>query len=333
MIRRLQWVLVEADAILALGIAIVVGILGLLNVTSQALATNAVLVTLAVLALSVLRDRTSRSGSDQTVQQSLDQLTAEIRAARQVLHRIEPVAEVLVSTERALSELTAVKVLRGGEVGQALAEARRQTDRWLFKGATGTYIRAVTLPEIYRTARQERRGFTIRLEILDPTDGTVCDRYARFRRSVSERPDGTGETWTKERVHEESYATILAACWYADHFNLLDFRIGLSRTMSTFRYDMSASSLVITQDDAKIPALLVARDNFLFDSFDSELLTSLEQAKQVPLDQAAPLRISDEPSDDEVRLLFEALGLPFVLSADHVSKVIQKALHAKNPYT
>jgi hypothetical protein len=42
----------------------------------------------------------------------------------------------------------AVKVLNGAEISRELAEARRATNNWEFKGGTGAYTRAVTLPEM-----------------------------------------------------------------------------------------------------------------------------------------------------------------------------------------
>jgi len=309
--QRLLWLLDQADAIIALGIAVVVGILGLLQVTSAALTSNAVLVTLGVLAVSVLRDRTHRSGADTAFRDALDEFAQGQRAA---------------------ADLAAVKVLRDSAISDAHAQARRQTDRWLFRGGTGTYIRAVTLPELVRTARLERRAITISLEILDPADASACERYARFRRSVSEEPDGTGESWDTRRVHAESYATVLAACFQQERFGLLNIQVGLCHSMSTFRFDLSSSGIIITQDDARLPALFIPRSSFLYDSYDTEIRTSIEQAHRLPLEKARSVPLSDPPEPEEVIALFAALGLPFVLPTDEIPRIIEKALHAPNPY-
>ncbi len=107
--RRAFWGLVdEFDTGLALAIAVVVGVLGIAGVASADLVQNAILVTLGVLAISILRDRRR--------QDALEARTKMIR---------------LISEP---------------EVARMLADARRQTDRWLFRGGTGTYTRAVTLP-------------------------------------------------------------------------------------------------------------------------------------------------------------------------------------------
>ncbi|MEU8171995.1 hypothetical protein AB0C14_03905 [Microbispora hainanensis] len=56
------------------------------------------------------------------------------------------------------------------------------------------------LPECVAAARREKRHRTVRLEIVDPTDEAVCESYAHYRRSLSDRPDGTGEVRTTDRT-------------------------------------------------------------------------------------------------------------------------------------
>lgn len=116
------------------------------------------------------------------------------------------------------------------------------------------------------------------MEIIDPTDEEVCASYGRFRRSL----DTSEADWTMERTQRESYTTIVACCWYRQRFELLDVRIGLSRVMPTLRWDLSASSLVITQGDPRKPALLVEHGKPLYDYLYTELSKSLEQARPVP---------------------------------------------------
>jgi len=149
----------------------------------------------------------------------------------------------------ALRDVTTVRILTGGDVGQALEEARRLTDQWMFKGGTGTFLRAVTLPRCVEIARRERRPLRFQIEVIDPSNEEVCTTYTRFRRSLSTRPDGTGEPWTPERTRKESYATVLAACWYLQRFAWLSIEMGLSATMSTFRWDLSTRCVIITQED------------------------------------------------------------------------------------
>src|SRR4051812_47878048 len=243
--RLAIWFLAEADAVVALGIAIVAGILGLLDVTTAKQAYNAILATLAVLSLAMLRDRWRRMNAEQD-------LTSALTGVRGQLLEVGAMRDMLDGSRRTLEEISVVKLLKGPqEVAHAHEVSRDKTGRWIFKGGTGTYIRAITLRECVRLARQDRRALLFKLEILDPTDLDGCDRYAVFRRSVSDRTDATGETWTRDRTREEAYATVLAACWHKKRYDLLDVRIGLTSTMTTFRYDMADQQLIITQDEPR----------------------------------------------------------------------------------
>ncbi|GAA4627243.1 hypothetical protein GCM10023196_038660 [Actinoallomurus vinaceus] len=324
--RILVWFLAETDAVVALGIAIVAGVLGLLDVTTTKLADNTILLTLAVLSLAVLRDRWRSMNAEHGLTAALNEVSGR-------LGDLSAMHTTLIQSERALREIAAVRLLTGPrEVTRAHEDAREQTGRWVFKGGTGTYIRAVTLPECVRLARRDRRALAIRLEILDPVDIDACERYAVFRRSMAELTDATGETWTCDRTREEAYATILAACWHKKRYDLLEVQIGLTSTMTTFRYDMADNRLIITQDDPRIPALMIPRESFLYASFHTELDRSLAQARKVPLDLSSTVGLGDEPTPEEVRGLFDALNLPLTLPDDHVPRIIQKAIHARNPY-
>jgi hypothetical protein len=127
---------------------------------------------------------------------------------------------------------------------------------------------------------------------------------------------------------------VLSACWYRQRFRLLDIDIGLSAAMSTLRWDLSASRVIITQENPQGAAMVTDRGRFYYDWCSTELLTSLDQARRVPIEQARTAPLSDEPTVEEVRKLFEELGLdlPRAFSDRDVVDIIRKALRAKNPY-
>ncbi|WP_141956409.1 hypothetical protein [Actinoallomurus bryophytorum] len=317
-------ILGEADTVLALTISIIAGVLGLTSVTSASVTQNAILVTLGILSISILRDRWRRSDAIERTVSVLQNFTS---AATE----IEQVKSILEQVQVALASQSLTHILTTAEqVASEHTQARESSGRWLFRGGTGTYIRAVTLPGLIKSARRERRPLHVRLEILDPTNEDVCERYARFRSSVSPLPDGTGQVWTTQRTQLESYATLLAACWYQADYTLLDIKVGLVGTMGIFRYDLSDSRLVITQDDGF--AMVVPQEGLLYSSYETELRTSFEQARHVQLDAAKQIRLSSEPTVGEAVDLFKAIGVPLVVSHDLIADIITKAIHAQNPY-
>jgi hypothetical protein len=110
----------------------------------------------------------------------------QLRDARAVLtalpDRLNELESTVEGTRRALTESSFVRVLHGDEVSQALEEARRKTDRWAFRGGTGTYLRAVTIPECVKLARSKKNTLHFQLGIIDPANEKLCATYAQFRR-------------------------------------------------------------------------------------------------------------------------------------------------------
>jgi len=291
-----RWLRANAEGFLALSIAIVFGLLVVLDVfgPNSSVVNGAILLTLALIAVTLLRDR--------------------------------------ASVERALLNVSAVLVASGPEVGQAQAEARRNTDRWIFKGGTGGSLRTVTLPNCVEIARQERRPLRVQLEIIDPTDEDLCEEYARFRSSLSAGPGRGKEEWTRERVRLESYATIFAACWHRQRFTFLTVEIGLSRVMSTFRWDLSASCVILSQEDPSGASLIFENDRSYYRACNRELVASFNQARRVHLDRADAYQLGEEPTTEDARRLFALLqlDLPSTFGERDLTAMIFKATREKD---
>lgn len=288
-----RWLRANAEPTLALAIAIVFGALGVLDVLGpdSSIVNAAVLLTLALLAATLLRDR--------------------------------------ASVDQALTAMSTVRSASGPELSQAYAEARRDTDRWIFKGGTGGSLRASTLPRCVEIARQEGRPLRVQLEILDLTDEALCAEYARFRSTpVPGEAPRDGE-WTRERVRKEVYATILAACLHRQKFgNFLTVEIGLSRVVSTFRWDLTTSCVIMTQEDSPSSSLIFDNGRAHYRAFDRELVASFNQARRVHVDRADTLRIGETPTTEEVRRLFAALALdlPSSFGERDITEIVRKAV-------
>lgn len=309
--RRLEdsiaWAVRNADGVVAIGLALVVGLMDILDKQFEDnIVTGTILLVLAALVFGSLTERRRRM--------------ADIRAAT-------------ASTGRAIEELAMVRTLAGPEVGLAHEQARRTTARWVFKGGTGTYLRAVTLPQCVLEAQRQRRSLSMKIDIVNPADDQVCAAYARFRRTFGHRQQGGAFTeWTTERTRKESYATVVAAAWHRQRLDTLEIDVHLSSVAPTLRFDLSDSCLIITQDDPRRVSLCVERGRPLYDYYVTELHQSREQALKLDLREAVPL--SDEPTVDEVRRLLDRLGVPLPASFTDgdVGDIIDKALHAEDPY-
>jgi len=331
MARLLAWLNKYGDSGLALLLAIGVGILTLADIVGPNDVNGAILLTLALVATASLRNRAREEAMDtqlHSVLQSTEAMLTKLPA------RLDELESTVEGTRRALEESSFVRVLHGSEVGSALEEARRNTDRWAFKGGTGTFLRAVTIPECVELARRKKHTLHMQLGIIDPANEKLCAAYAQFRRSLSDKPDATGEIWTVDRARKESYATVLAACWYQQHYSFVTIEVGLSSVMTTFRWDMTPHRLIITQEDPQFPAMMLEPGKYYYEIYSRELMASLRQCRQVPMSRLDHIELSDEPTVDETRKLFADLDLPLPRSFTdrNVAEIVSKAIQAKNPY-
>lgn len=310
-LERLRRAVTNMDLGVVLLVAAVVSVLDLLEILKDGQADKLILPVLALLAFVWIRDR-GRQG----------------RAAEEITH----LASTTDGMWRLLSSGDSVKSLTGPAISRVLAEARAGSDLWLFKGGTGTYIRAVTLPECIERAKRTRGRLRFLLELLDPTDEQLCRSYTELHRNLSH--DGSEEkSWTALGTRKDVYATIMAACWYRQrNSQLLDIKIGLSTTISLFRCDLTSHNLVITQRGPEFPALAIPRTSPHYNPWYVELENSLNQTKLLPVDKATPL--SPLPTVDETRDLFAALGIPLTeefADAD-VAEIASNALNRLDPY-
>ncbi|MEU6735957.1 hypothetical protein [Streptomyces physcomitrii] len=304
--RLLNWVARNFELLLAVLGAITVGVLDLFgDALGEDATAGATVLVLGALASGSLRQR----------------------------RRDDRLAEAVDAIQRAFQDMEMVRSLTGGEIGAELRKARETTDLWVFKGGTGTYLRAVTLPECVERARGSRSSLTFTIEVVDPTDVRACAAYARFRGSYTPAEGHLDpETWTPERTSKESYATVLAAAWHLQRLLGMTVHLYLSSTAPTLRFDMSQSRLIITQDDPSRPGLLVTENHPLHRYYRIELKQSHDQARKIELGRAR--RLGDDPTTDQTRDFFEDVGLPLpaVFSDTDVRQIVEKALHAANPY-
>lgn len=310
-VNRLRAAMAYVDLGIVLLIAVAVSVLDLLEVLPEGQADEVILPVLALLAFVWIRDRGRQ---------------------RNVAAQIERLSRTTDDVMRLLSHGGSVKSLPGAAITRLLAEARRDSDIWLFKGGTGAYIRAVTLPECVERAKRARSRLRFQLELLDPTDEALCAAYAEVHGTLS--PDGAEEKgWTSLGTRKDVYATILNACWHRQrNSQILDLTIGLSRTLSLFRCDLSAHNLVITQRGPEFPGLAIPYESPHYNLWSLELHTSLNHTRLLPVSRATPL--SHRPTAEEARGLFAALGIPLgeEFTEVDVAEIVRSALDRTDPY-
>jgi hypothetical protein len=130
-----------------------------------------------------------------------------------------------------------------------------------------------------------------------------------------------------EAMARNAFATVLAICWYRQRFVLLQPEIGLSRVMTTFRWDISPAFALMTQEDRNAPAMYFDRGMSHYRAYLRELAMSFEQSRRLDLSRLEEQRLSDEPTPEEVRKLFSLLKLdiPLAMPDNDVVDIIRRA--------
>lgn len=295
-----KWIWSHIDALVALTLAIVFTFLGFFGKLTQDQFSNVALAILALLAFILLRESTAR----ENLRQQIDDL---------LKNQIKPIPP--------------------NQIQQDFEWAMSNTEYWYYKGGTGTYLRAVTIKTLGERSKSTKATIKLRIEILDPKNIDLCDKYGEYRRSVLPASEKDLGSWSTDHVREELYSTVLAACAFKDTYPLLDIELALYSTLSVFRYDVSAEYAIITQEDKRAPALRAEKNTHYFYSFRTELDWSFKQSKKLPLIKVRGKwgNKHDWPTALDMFKQLDIFDESF-LSGERGSRIIQKAINAPNPY-
>ncbi len=214
-------------------------------------------------------------------------------------------------------------------IEQTLEEASGLTDEWWYRGHSGRHFRAVTLPRMATRARSANVTKKVVVQILDPTQESVCEYYASYRRSLRSAP--RDRLWTLERVRRELYATIVSTYARKAQEPLLDITVALIDRVSLFRVDLSTRLAIITKEDPQEPALRFDQGTLFYDSYKEDLRLSLQQARALPNGVVgAPLA---QLQQGNVADLLQRLGIrsPTITDED-IREIIGLVNKSENPY-
>jgi hypothetical protein len=215
------------------------------------------------------------------------------------------------------------------EIGSLLDSALLDARMWWYNGSTGRYQRASTLPEMGERARREGGRREVRLLILDPRDEALCLRYAEYRQGLQ---SAKGQQWTLQRVRGDLYATVLAALAYGTSMPL-DVTVALKASMSSLRYDLSDSVVVVTREGRQDPALAFPVGSFHYDAYRADILLAQRQAQTVDLTRTVvPAGGFDRSS---ARAALRVLGLDTSDMEDDglLDRALADAISREHPYS
>ena len=222
---------------------------------------------------------------------------------------------------------------------EAFEHAMSGANGWQFRGGTGSFTRAWTLPNLARHARERGGGthWKVQLQILDPENDDCCRQYAGLRSKLARhRTPPSNTMWTTEDVKHMCLATSFAAHWYQQN-EFLFVEVGLRHELSTLRYDISSTVVITTNEDSRFPATQIRRTDSssgLYELYCADFEVSFNSIRKLPTTSEVALPPSVDLLDEEhvLRLLRDIGIKESTLESLSMRSILQLALHAKNQY-
>jgi hypothetical protein len=172
------------------------------------------------------------------------------------------------------------EIIESFKLNELFEKERNHTEIWYFSGGLGRYTRSKTIPELSRISKNSNQHKTLKIQVIDPTNETVCNKYASYRNSLKSSNKNPNK-WTKTYVRQEITSTIILAMLFKSTNPLLDLFICLKNNFSTLRIDLSSKTGIITKEDPKEPALVCRENSFLYRTYKEEILQTFKEYKSI----------------------------------------------------
>lgn len=220
----------------------------------------------------------------------------------------------------------------GQMISTLLKDSMTRASEWRYQGATGTYLRAVTLPRLAERARATATNIPLYVLIIDPREETICREYAEYRGGSR---TAKSDPWSLERVRMETLATITTCVVTRVHEPNLRTQVRLANFFSRFRYDLSSDYVIVTTEDPTAPCLRADNGSYYYEQYRSELIWNFERA--IPLSSLpATMRVPriDDMTLSDVRQILDSLGfsLAVLLPEGYWAALLEKIQRPESIY-
>jgi len=204
--------------------------------------------------------------------------------------------------------------------------ALQNTQSWVFKGSTGSWVRSEVLPNFKARSSAEHKAYTATLHLLDPRNKEACKAYADFRLSLGDKKRNTLES-----VQAGILATILNCI--TDQHTFFEIKVYLAQNFSTLRIDVSDECVLITKDQDAAPSLKCPKTSAYYQFYETDLIVQATQNQEINIKSIKYL-IQDSSTWKDVAAIFNGLGLSIFELTDQRNweAVLTEANARQNPY-
>lgn len=191
---------------------------------------------------------------------------------------------------------------------------------WHYKGNFGRYLRGKVLPTL-------NRGASVVVCIIDPSDRSLCEKHAGYRSRINSIDKGV--RYTADSVALQVLVTIIICGWYKSNKGV-DIRVYLTRTYDPVRIDANQSTMIVTVEDRRSPALKLIKGHFMFEHFSLQMHTARDQGRALSLPEMRVCGITDISARD-VELALKGTGLDGLVGFSY-EEVAASCRQIENPY-
>jgi len=200
---------------------------------------------------------------------------------------------------------------------------------YFFKGRSGRHFRSIILPLIESGSRASSATRLIWLLLPDPSDLRLMASYVQFRNAAAFR--GRADDWTEWGIQREVLAALIALAAKARINPHLEIHIGLTKSFSIIRTNLTDTEAILTRDDPKLPAFKAMRGTVFYESQREDIQLSIRQVGELDLSSIWPHPMPFDAVSIGAALI--ALGFSNEASdPTKVDNVLQSVKSAINPY-
>ena len=192
-----------------------------------------------------------------------------------------------------------IDVIPSSARGLSLLKLRQDTSEYFFRGNVGSFARTDTIPFFLNTISQPNspRNFILRLNLLDPTNKSSCEKYAKLKNAVDNKKR------IAQNIKVDIISTVLEALKASQNNPYFKAEISFRQSPKFLRYDISSSQLLITKEDPKAAAILADNKSFLYEAIKEELIQTEEIKLSFPLKE--PFRYEEHSKQNITSALSE----------------------------
>jgi len=220
-----------------------------------------------------------------------------------------------------------MEVIQPYLIKNILFQSRLKTKEWWFDGNTGRYTRNVTLPELAKICKLENRPISVKIQIINPNNKSVCKIYADYRNGLR----SAQTTRTVKNVQHELLATIVSVYFWKKEQPSLNIEIYLKDYFSPFRADLSDDMVIITREDSRDPAIVYHKNSFFYTAYHNDLVHGLKQHKKLNITYNF---VEENTSKiDEIKKLLSSLRIATNINDTELQQVLDLTENKSTPYS